>query len=232
VAALLLTAACGRATGSVVSASATGGDGAPLPLEVVEVGRAGRLVSVLVRNPNAAWGLRDTGVAVTARGRNGAPVGHAHASPGDRNCCTVVTLPPHGTVGFYVDLPPAADDTPVDSVTIGVPDDRWVAWTSTRPGARTDDVVLSRTPDGAVVTGTLTTAAVLMPYVFVQAFVEDPWGHLVAVVTGVAFCHTAKVPKEFSLRLDHPLPAGSRVRLVTAMPFSRTELSGYALPHC
>jgi hypothetical protein len=230
--ALLLAAACGRGDSSVTTPPGPPLPGAPLPLEVVEIGRAGRLVSVLVRNPNPTYGLRDTGVAVTARGRNGAPLGHAHASPGDRNCCTVITLPPHGTIGFYVDLPASAADTTVDSVTVGVPDNRWVPWTSTRPGASTSNVELSRAPDGAVVTGTLTTAAVLMPYVFTQAVVEDSWGHLVAVVTGVAFCHKAQVPKEFTLRLDHPLPVGSRVRAVTAVPFSARELTGFDLPAC
>jgi hypothetical protein len=233
VVALLLAAACGRAPSSVVEDAA--GEqlpGAPLPLEVVEIGRAGDLVSVLVRNPNDVYGLRDTGVAVTARARNGTPVGHAHASADDPACCTVVALPPHGTIGFYVDLPKAAASTAVDSVTIGVPDNRWVRWTSSRPGATTANVVLSRTPADAVVTGTLTTPVVLMPYVFTQAFVEDPWGHLVAVVTGVAFCHRARVPKEFALRLDHPLPVGSRVRVVTAVPFGAGELTAFALPHC
>jgi hypothetical protein len=232
-AALLLATACGRDTGSVVPAASSDAlPGAPLPLEVVEIGRAGRLVSVLVRNPNPTYGLRDTGVAVTARGRNGAPLGHAHASPGDQNCCTVVTLPPHGTIGFYVDLPVSAANATVESVTVGVPDNRWVPWTGARPGATASNVVLSRAPDGAVVTGTLTTAAALMPYVFTQAIVEDPWGRLVAVVTGVAFCHRATVPKEFTLRLDHPLPLGSRVRAVTAVPFSGGERTGYVLPPC
>jgi hypothetical protein len=230
--ALLLAAACGRGD-SVVSAPPGGTlAGPPLPLEVIEIGRAGRLVSVLVRNPNPTYGLRDTGVAVTARGRNGAPLGHAHASPGDRNCCTVITLPPYGTVGFYVDLPASAANAAVDSVTVGVPDNRWVPWGSTRPGASTSNVELSRTPDGAVVTGTLTSAAALMPYVFTQAVVEDAAGRLVAVVTGVAFCHKLRIPKEFTLRLDHPLPVGSRVRAVTAVPFSAKELSGSTLPSC
>ncbi|MDQ1710995.1 MAG: hypothetical protein QOE45_445 [Frankiaceae bacterium] len=231
--ALLLAAACGHGPSAVVGAEP--GEqlpGAPLPLEVLEIGRAGRLVSVLVRNPNPTYGLRDTGVAVTARSKTGAPLGHAHASTGDQNCCTVISLPPHGTVGFYVDLPRSADGIAVDSVTVGVPDNRWVPWTGTRPGASTANVVLSRTADGAVVTGTLTTTAALMPYVFAQAVVEDPWGHLVAVVTGVAFCHKAREPKEFSLKLDHPLPVGSKVRAVNAVPFGKGELTGYELPRC
>lgn len=182
--------------------------------ELVRWGGQGTRLAMVVRNPTEVE-IRYARVLVTALDAQGQSLGTRSAAPGAK-CCTVLGLAPGGEFGLFADL--GIPVSRIDQVRITFLDVLTAPVAEAAPQVLVSDPVLSRTPTDAVVTATLTASGPVGPLVAGQAFLADPEGRLVAVISGRFYCFADKTQRRLRMQLLHPVPDGTRVQRVLAHP--------------
>ena len=186
-------------------------------LEIVDWGVVGGLLSVRVVNKSGRTLERARAVITIVRG-NGVSVS-AGGSVVDDKCCTVLSLPPEGHFGLYVDLGEQAEG--IQEVRVGYAD---VSWSPPVDDALTTldpkRVSLTRGESGTTVTSMVTTTDDLVQAAAGQAFLTGPDGEFLAVVSGRFSCFSPSRPRRVKMELFHPVPDGTTVESVVAYPLN------------
>lgn len=199
------------------------------PLDVVDWGIVEGLLSVRVVNNTDRTLERAEAVIniVTGDGRGGVSAG---ASVDDDLCCTVLSLPPGGHFGLYVDLGP--DIGEVQDIQVSYAEVAWSpavadALTMLKPG----EARLAGGETNATVTTRITATDGQVDAAAGQAFLTGPDGEFLAVVSGRFSCFSPGEPRKVVLELFHPVPEGTTVESVVAYPL-RDESSTAGAGSC
>lgn len=192
-------------------------DGATGVLSTLEWGELDGMVSVRVRNDGDRTLRRATAV-VTATDQHGVSVASSAAQAVRSDCCTVLDLPPGATYGFYFDT--TVDATAIADVEVRYRD---VAWGAARDPASAATATataadLVRSREGTVVLADVTPTGAALDGATVQAWLADPDGDLLAVVSGRWRCFPAGSARRIEMQLFHPVPAGTTVTGVQVLP--------------
>lgn len=186
------------------------------PLDVVEWGVVEGLLSVRVVNNTDRTLERAEAVIniVPTGGRGGVSAG---GSVPDDLCCTVLSLPPGGHFGLYVDLGPEIGE--IADIEVSYAD---VAWSPAVDNAlstlQSGKVRLEGGRSEATVTTRITSTDKLVDAAAGQAFLTGPDGEFLAVVSGRFSCFSPGRPRTVVMELFHPVPDGTTVESVVAYP--------------
>jgi hypothetical protein len=172
------------------------------------------MLSVVVRNTTDRT-LRTAEAVITARDRTDVLISSSLEDP-DGVCCAVVDLPPGQEFGLYVDVGDGADE--ISRVDVAYRD---VAWSSADAAQAStleaQPVRLDGNGQGAVVVANVQTSEPMVAQASVQAFLVDPGGSFLAVVSGRWYCFS-EGRHEIRMQLLHPVPAGTTVDRVAIHP--------------
>ncbi|HEU5038708.1 MAG TPA: hypothetical protein VFT70_17005 [Nocardioides sp.] len=187
-------------------ATTSGGDTAPI-LQTTGWGVVDGMLSVVVWNTSDRT-LRYAEGVVTARTDDNQLVASS-LEYSDAACCQVEALAPGESYGFYVDVGDRASDITQVDVTY-----RNVSWASATEVDHHDQVTarpvaLRDGTLGAVAVADITSDTAI-PTVVAQAFLTDPDGKLVAVVSGRWTC-VEPGQRRFYMQLFHDVPPGTRI---------------------
>lgn len=205
-----------------VSTKMNGGGSESVPTEAParpilvtqEWGVVDGMLSVVVRNTTDRT-LRTAEAVVTARDSNDVLISSSLEDP-DGVCCAVVDLPPGQEFGLYVDVGDAADG--ISRVDVAYRDVAWSPAAAPQTNAiAAEPVRLDGNGQGAVVVANVQTSEPMVPQASVQAFLVDPDGTFLAVVSGRWYCFS-KGSHEIRMQLLHPVPAGTTVDRVAIHP--------------
>lgn len=178
---------------------------------VTAVGRTGTLLAVEIRNDSGVR-IRSARVRIVARDAAGRAV--TTSGSARSTCCTVLDLPDGETYGLWASIP--TDAPPVSEVEVEVLEAE-VGNPDVPPSTVTaSGIELGREPGAAVVTTTLVAEGAVDGYVDAQAFLTDPGGRLVAVVSGRFWCFADGVSRTVRIQLPQPVPRDTRVSRVVA----------------
>ncbi|NYG58549.1 hypothetical protein BJ980_001472 [Nocardioides daedukensis] len=193
--------------------------GAALPVEpeIVTWGGYGDQLALVIKNSGDRE-IRSARLLITALGANRVPIATTTGSE-DTTCCTVVSLRPGAEFGIFIDLPgPVADVEDVvvryldlETVPAGPDDAAWVEVSAPR---------LTRSADDAVVTVRLEAHGDVGAFVAGQAFLVDSRDRLVGVISGRFYCFTRDRPRTVRMQLKGPVPSGTRISKVLALPIA------------
>ncbi len=187
------------------------------PLMVVDWGIVDGLLSVRLVN-DTDRNLERAKAEISVVRADGLRIG-AGGAESDDLCCTVLSLPPGGHFGLYVDLGIDADQ--VADVEVNYTE---VAWSPPREEALTALTTRKATLVGgetnASVTALVTSSDEPVDAAAGQAFLNGPDGEFLAVVSGRFSCFSPDRPREVMLELYHPVPDGTTVESVVAYPLS------------
>lgn len=187
---------------------------------VTGIGRTGTLLAVEIRNDSGVH-LRSARVRIVARddaGRKVTTSGSARST-----CCTVLDLPDGGEYGLWANIP--TDAPPVRSVEVEVVEAEVGDPTPPTSTVTASGSTLAREHDAAVVTTTLVARGAVDGYVAAQAFLTDPSGRLVAVVSGRFWCFADGVSRTVRMQLPQPVPRDTRIARVVARPLPLDALA-------
>jgi hypothetical protein len=240
-AAVMALAACSSGKGQTREGRGAGPTGAagtrgpsasapPPPLRVVQWGVNDRMLSVVVENMTRTE-IRSARAVITARDSSGAIIAAVSGAPGAL-CCTIIALSPGTRFGLFADFGPGVSRTA--KVTVDL------SQVAVAPASTDRNEITARAwtldPHGSVtlVHARLSSAQESGPYVAVQAVLADAvTGHLVAVVSGRFYCLFPGHDLTIAMQLFHPVPPGTVVQRVTAIPIpAGLALVISALPSC
>lgn len=210
----------GEVLGETGQADPDAPDPEDLVTTVTGVGRTGTLLAVEIRNDSGV-ALRSARVRIVARDEAGRKVSTSGSARS--TCCTVLALPDGATYGLWANIPtdaPPVSEVEVEVVEAEIGDPEVPPSTVTASGS-----ALVREPGAAVVTTTLVAAGAVDGYVAAQAFLTDPGGRLVAVVSGRFWCFTDGVSRTVRMQLPQPVPPDTRVARVVARPLPADALA-------
>lgn len=197
---------------STPSPTPTGPDGPA----VVGWGVTGQLLGIVVSNPSAMQ-IVSAHVLITALDASQHPIFSTAGLPTSK-CCTILGLPPGKRFGLFADLGPLASQ--VRGVQVRYLSSHFAAWEPKHAGTvSVRNAVFATEQDGnAEVIATLTAHGATGPYVVGQAFLTDPVGRLVGVISGRFYCFGDGVTRRLRMQFLHPVPAGTRVSAAVAYP--------------
>jgi hypothetical protein len=225
-----MVAGCTSAPGEVAQTPVTTrSPDSSATLTTVDWGVTDGLLSVVVRN-DSPHTIRLARAIITATDVRGAAIATASAPTGAR-CCTILNVAPKREYGLYTYLG-AGPAQRVHTVRVAFADFSYGP-ASTVNTLSTSNAHLDTSGSDASVTATFTLAGPGGPYVAGQAFLVDPRGRLVAVISGRFYCIVANKPLRVRMQLFHPVPAGTRVKTVLGYPVPE-EITDTAqdLPTC
>lgn len=184
---------------------------------VTDWGRDGRLLSIVVRNDDAAE-IVYARVRVTVLAEDGSPIMH---TIGERfsKATTILGLPPGDRYGLALRLPrgaPAVGSVQATYV------EHSLRRAHTPTALRIGTPTLSHRRSGAVVSVRFTATGGLPPLVGAQAFLVDRRGRLVAVISGRFYCFGPTTRRTLRMQLLRPVPPHTRVATVLAYPVPRS----------
>ena len=143
----------------------------------------------------------------------------AGGSVADDACCTVLSLPPQGHFGLYVDLGLAPEE--IEEVQVSYADVAWApAVADALTTLETGRVSLEGGDTGATVTAMITAQDAPVDAAAGQAFLTGPDGEFLAVVSGRFSCFSTSRPRRVEMELFHPVPDGTTVESVVAYPLN------------
>lgn len=182
--------------------------------KLVRWGGHGTRLAMVVRNPSSVE-IQHARVLVTVLDAQGNPLGTRAAPPGAK-CCTVLGLAPGGEFGLFANL--GIPVSRIDRVLLRFLDVTTAPVADRAPKVLVSDPVLSRTRSDTVVTATLTASGDVGPLVAGQAFLTDPDGRLVAVISGRFYCFADQARRRLRMQLLHTVPPDTRIQRVLAHP--------------
>ncbi len=217
----LITSSCSaiseQLSGSDVptAEAVTGGAAAPI-LQTTGWGVVDGMLSVVVTN-TADRTLRYAEGVVIARTADNQLVATSLAHS-DSPCCQVEALGPGEDYGFYLDVGDRGPDITRVEVTY-----RNLSWAPATTTADQDQVtarpVALRQGDLGAVAVVDVTSDRAVPAVVAQAFLADPQGNVVAVVSGRWTC-VRPGQQRFHMQLFHDVPPGTTIDDVRVHPVS------------
>lgn len=226
---MTLSSACGVLARDAEPEEPNRSRAATAPLDVIDWGIVEGLLSVRVVNNTDRTLERAEAVIniVTSDGRGGVSAG---ASVDDDLCCTVLSLPPGGHFGLYVDLGPNIGE--IEDINVNYAEVAWSpavadALTMLEPGKAR----LAGSDSNATVTTQITSTDKQVDAAAGQAFLTGPDGEFLAVVSGRFSCFSPGEPRRVVLELFHPVPDGTTVESVVAYPL-RDETSTAGAGSC
>lgn len=195
---------------------------APAP-QVVSWGGTGDQLALVVRNTSTRQ-IVHARLLIVALDKQDHPL---LVTSGQTNstCCVLSNVPPDGVYGAFATI--KAPLSAVHSVTAQYLDLNVADVPSPESTEHVDvsSVQLRRTPSDTIVSATVRTTGKVSPYLSGQAFLVDPHGHLVGVISGQFYCFGAGAVHRLHMQLLHPVPAGTRVQTVVARPLPRASNS-------
>jgi hypothetical protein len=186
------------------------------------------LLSVRVTNSGVTT-IESARAIITARDVNGNAIATVSAPSGYR-CCTVVGLAPGLDFGLYADLGASAArtakvDVQYTNIVRAKPSDPVPILTASH-------ISMSTSHGTAIVSTRLGMRGKGGPYITAQAFLKNPSGKLVAVISGGFYCFTPGHSRVIKLQFFHPLPANTTVGSVEAFPIGPVTDKADPLPAC
>ena len=217
---MVLSSACSVLTRDPEPEQPNRSRGAAAILDVVDWGFVEGLLSVRVVN-NTDRTLERAEAVISIVKTNGVSLS-AGASIANDTCCTVLSLPPEGHFGLYVDLGEEVRASDIDDIRV---DYRAVSWSPA-----VDDALTTLEPtkieleggetDAVVTTMVRTRGEDPVAAAAGQAFLVGPGGEFIAVVSGRFSCFAPGAPRRVEMELYHPVPDGTTVESVVAYPLN------------
>lgn len=183
---------------------------------VTRWGRDGRLLSVVVRNDDPEE-IVYARVRVTVVSTGGQVI---LSTVGQRfsKATTILGLPSGESYGLVLTLPRGA---PAVGEVLTTYVQRSLRPTRARPALRIGASRLRHRRTGAVVSVRFTATGSVPPVVGAQAFLVDPHGALVAVISGRFYCFGPTTRRTLHMQLLRPVPPHTRIETVRAYPVPR-----------
>jgi hypothetical protein len=212
----LLGLAAGCAWGPVVDTGTTTRTTRSTVLQTVDWGVVDGMLSVRVRNTtDRTLEHATTDIVVTDSSGTAQSTGAPDSDP----CCTILNLPPGGEFGLYLDLGSMNED--IAGVDVAYRDISWLpASAGTATTLTAGRTHLTAGDSESVVTAHIKAHGDSVRVIVGQAFLTDPTGKFMAVVSGRFDCFTEDRSRTVEMQLFHAVPPGTRVQRVVA----------YALP--
>jgi hypothetical protein len=183
-------------------------------IDVVEWATDDGLLFVNLVN-HSGYEIRSARAVITGRDASGTVVASVSGPPSSR-CCTILGLPPGGQFGVYAEVGPSVSR--IVDVRVEYADLALIVPPANPATVHVSKPVLDAGNGPAVVTVGLTAHGAVGAYITGLAYLTDPGGALVAIISGRFYCFADGVSRVVHMQLFHRVPVGTRVRLVIAYP--------------